>query len=232
MNITHFPVLTHDTLYRLARQNPYRVVNLIAMRPFIEKQLCSSLDPSICYSPFFRGVLPGDPREFSVRPFCIPQDLPVIYNWIKGYWNDRNDDTSSPVQQLLEAYHDLLTADYSQSLIAEVGEKPILQIDIVRADQDEISLEEDIQPGDYSIHFLFPPQFEESEDYFASALHCCLDSFFSFPEVRRIFCKAHVPDDRSNRLLRDAGFVFDKKVKNYSVAVNIYCYEQMPAIAG
>ena len=131
-------MLTHDGLRRLVEQFLYRDVNLIAMRPFTEKLLCSPLDPAIRYTPFFYGLLPGDHRVFALRPFCIPLDLPVIYNWIQEYCTAPGKNPFSPVQQLLEAYHDLLTADYSQSLVAEVDGTPILQIDIIRADQDEI----------------------------------------------------------------------------------------------
>ena len=220
-------MLIHDGLNRLIGQYPYGVENLIAMRPFIEKQLCSPLDPAVRYTPFFYGLLPGDHRVFSLRPFCIPNDLPAIYNWIQKFGSGPGRNNPSPVQQLLEAYHDLLTSDYSQSLIAEVDDEPILQIDIVRADQDEISLREEIQPGDYCIHFLFSPYFDESPAYFAEALHSCLYSFFSFPEVKRIFCKAYVIDNRSNLLLRNAGFVLNKTVRDYPGSVNIYRHDQV-----
>lgn len=225
-------MLTHDGLRRLVEQYPYRDVNLIAMRPFTEKQLCSPLDPAIRYTPFFYGLLPGDHRVFALRPFCIPHDLPVIYNWIQEYCSIPGKNPLSPVQQLLEAYHDLLTSDYSQSLIAEVDGKAILQIDIVRADQDEISLKEDIQAGDYCIHFLFSPQFDEPMSYFANALNSCLYSFFSFPEIRRIFCKTSVLDKRSNNLLQEAGFVLNKTVRDYPGTINIYRHDHVPTVTG
>jgi hypothetical protein len=225
-------MLTHDSLRRMVEQTLYADLNLIAMRPFIEKQLCSPLDPAIRYTPFFYGLLPGDHRVFSLRPFCIPIDLPVIYNWIHEYCSIPGQNPFSPVQQLLEAYHDLLTADYCQSLVAEVNGTPILQIDIVRADQDEISLKEDIQAGDYCIHFLFSPHFDEPMSYFANALNSCLYSFFSFPGISRVFCKASASDKRSNFLLQEAGFVLDKTVRDYPGKMNIYRHDHVPTVTG
>lgn len=232
MDNTRFQMLTHDGLRRLVEQFLYRDVNLIAMRPFTEKLLCSPLDPAIRYTPFFYGLLPGDHRVFALRPFCIPLDLPVIYNWIQEYCTAPGKNPFSPVQQLLEAYHDLLTADYSQSLIAEVGGTPILQIDIIRADQDEISLKEDIQAGDYCIHFLFSPHFDEPMSFFASALNSCLYSFFSFPGIRRVFCKAAATDRRSNLLLQEAGFILNKTVRDYPGKINIYRHDHVPTVTG
>lgn len=200
------------------------------MRPFIEKQLCSPLDPAVRYTPFFYGRLPGDHRVFSLRPFCIPIDLPVIYSWIHYYCNLPGKNPFSPVQQLLEAYHDLLTADYSQSLLAEVDGQAILQIDIIRADQDEISLREEIRPGDYCIHFLFSPHHQEPMGYFAGALNSCLFSFFTFPGIQRIFCKASASDKRSNQLLQEAGFTLNKTVRDYPGKMNIYRYDQVPTV--
>lgn len=203
---------------------------LIAMRPFIEKQLCTPLDPAVRYTPFFYGQLPGDKRVFSLRPFSVPGDLPSIYNWLNGYSGRLEKDAISPVQQLLEAYHDLLTSDYSQSFIAEVEDIPVLQLDIVRADQDEISLKQIIREGDYSLHFLFSPHVNEPMSFFAAALSNCLHSFFTFAGIRRIYCKAYYFDDRSNLLLKEAGFVLDKTVKDYPGAINIYRYERLVAV--
>lgn len=226
-------MLIQNGFNRLVGPYLYRTENLIPMRPFTEKQLCSPLDPGIRYTPFFYGVLPGDRRVFSLRPFCIPVDLPIIYNWLQEYCSVPGKNPFAPVQQLLEAYHDLLTSDYSQSLIAEVDGMPILQIDIIRADQDEISLKEDIEAGDYSIHFLFSPHFDEPMSYFANALNSCLYSFFSFPGIRRVFCKALVSDKRSNRLLQGAGFVLNKTVKDYpGTSVNIYRHDYVPTVTG
>jgi hypothetical protein len=203
----------------------YCPVNPIAMHPFNEKQLCIPLDPSVRYDPFFFAQLPGEPRIFSIRPFCIPQDLPVIHNWIRRYCGVSDNGDSTPLQPLLETYNTLLTAEYSQSLIAEVDDVPLLQLDIKRADKDEISLKEEVQPGDYSLQFLFSPSFTQPADYFVAAMEKCLQGIFHFPEVKRLFCKTYSLDKKSNRLLLNAGFILDKKVRDYTGEVNIYRYE-------
>lgn len=200
-------------------------VNPITMHPFNEKQLCVPLDPSVRYDPFFFAQLPGDHRIFSIRPFCIPQDLPVIHKWIRKYCGISDTNDSTPLAPLLETYNTLLTADYSQSLIAEADEMALLQLDIVRADKDEISLREEIQSGDYCLHFLFSPMVTATPEYFVAAMDKCLKGIFSFPGVKRLFCKSYVLDKRSNQLLKGAGFILDKKVRDYTGEVNIYRYE-------
>jgi hypothetical protein len=109
--------------------------------------------------------------------------------------------------------------------MAEVDDMPLLQLDIMRADKDEISLKEEILPGDYSLQFLFSPLFTEPAAYFVAAMDKCLQGIFSFPEVKRLFCKTYALDKKSNRLLQNAGFVLDKKVRDYTGDVNIYRYE-------
>jgi hypothetical protein len=205
----------------------YCPVNPIAMRPFNEKELCVPLDPSVRYDPFFVDRIPGDARTFSIRPFCIPQDLPVIHKWIRRYCGVGDNSESSPLQPLLETYNTLLTSDYSQSLIAEADDVPLLQLDIMRADKDEISLKEEIKSGDYSLQFLFSPLLPEPVDYCVAAMGKCLEGIFSFPEIKRLFCKTYALDKRSNRLLLNAGFVLDKKVQDYTGEVNIYRYEKV-----
>lgn len=202
------------------------------MRPFTEKQLCSPLDPGTLYTPFFYGLLPGDNRFFSLRPFCIPTDLPVIYSWLEQYRLEPCKTPLTPIRQLLETYHDLLTADYSQSLMALVNGVPLLQIDIIRADLDEVSIREEIEPGDFSIHFLLSPQATETLSYFAQALNSCLYSFFSFPGITRIYCKTTVNDRKANSLLREAGFVLDKTIREYRGEVNIYRHDHVPTLMG
>lgn len=209
-----------------------RQMNLTAMRPFTEKLLCSPLDPGILYTPFFYGLLPGDNRIFSLRPFCIPVDMPVIYSWIDEYRMEPCKNRQLPIHQLLETYHDLLSADYSQSLMALSNGIPLMQIDIIRADLDEVSIREEVEPGDYSIHLLLSPRITETVSYFAQALNSCLYCFFSFPGVHRIYCKTSVNDRRSNSLLQAAGFVLDKTIREYRGKVNIYRHDQVPTLMG
>lgn len=137
-----------------------------------------------------------------------------------------------PIRQLLETYHDLLTADYSQSLMALIDNIPLMQIDLIRADLDEVSIREEIEPGDYSIHFLLSPEVEEPVSYFAQALNSCLYSFFSFPGIYRIYCKTSVNDRKSNSLLQEAGFILDKTISEYRGKVNIYRHDHVPTLMG
>lgn len=202
------------------------------MRPFTEKYLCCSLDPDVLYDPFFYGLLPDDGRILALRPFCVPIDLPVIYSWLAAYQHGPCRQSFAPVQQLLETYHDLLVADYSQSVIALIDGTPIFQIDIIRADLDEISIGEETEPGDHCIHFLLAPRLQEPISYLAQALNSCLFSFFGFPGIHRIYCKTSVSDRKLNGLLQEAGFVLDKTIHAYRGQVNIYRHDHVPTLQG
>ncbi len=192
-------------------------------------QLYRSLHP---VHAIFLWLAAGRPTGVFAKAFCIPLDLPVVYSWLHCFCHEPEKNAFSPVEQLLETYQALLTSDFSQSLLAEVNGCPLLQIDIIRADQDEISLKESIEPGDYCIHFLLSPRFPEPVGYFAHALNRCLYSFFSFPGVRRIYCKAPASDQRSNYLLQEAGFVLNKSVHDYTGRMNIYRHDYVPTLTG
>ncbi|WP_276482407.1 GNAT family N-acetyltransferase [Paraflavitalea pollutisoli] len=156
--------------------------------------------------------------------------MPVIYSWIEQYRPEPCKTPLLPIRQLLETYQDLLTADYSQSLMALINHVPLMQIDIIRADLDEVSIREEMEPGDYSIHFLLSPEQQEPVSYFAQALNSCLYSFFSFPGIHRIYCKTAVNDRRSNSLLQEAGFILEKTISEYRGKVNIYRHDQVPTL--
>jgi hypothetical protein len=210
----------------------FGLLNPITMlHPFTEKQVCIPLDPSVRYDPFYRVQLPANEQELTIRPFCVPEDLPAIYSWIHAYSGATGKDAVSPVPQLLETYTLLLTSDYSQSFIAAVNNKPLVQFDVISAGRDDISLEQQIQPGDYSFHFLFSPFFTQPPGYFTEAMGHCLKSLAPFPEIRCLLCKSYGLDKRSNRLLQDTGFVLNKQARERTGEINIYRYNQLAAVA-
>jgi hypothetical protein len=188
--------------------------------PFTAKEICLSLDPAVLYDPFYEVALPGTDQTLTIRPVCVPQDLPVIHSWILAYSGATT--VHAPVPQLLETYNHLLTANYSQSFLAVVNDRPLLQFDIIRADKDDLSLEHQVLPGDFSFHFLFSPFFTEQPAFYIDVLVHCLRSFAPYPEVRRLFCKSYLMDKRSNQLLQEAGFMLEKKLHERSGEVNIY----------
>ena len=213
-------------------------MNPIAMHPFDEKKLCVTLDPSVKYDSYFFTRIPGDDRTFSMRPFCIPHDLPTMHKWIRkmrgdddSKINDNGYGDTMLLKELLETYRYLLTSGHSQSLMAEVNDDPILQLDIIRADKDAMNPTDKPMAGDYCLHFLFSPLFEDPTAYYIEALRKSLDGIFYFPEVKRLFCKSYTTNKESNRFLQNAGFVLDKKVWDYTRFANIYRYEQVAAIS-
>ena len=199
-------------------------------QPLIENKVCLPLDPSVLYAPFYEGQLLAIDQTLTVRPFCVPQDLPAIHSWILAYSGAANSSLPSPVPQLLETYNHLITSDYSQSLIALVDNRPLLQFDIIRADKDELSLEYAVEPGDFSFHFLFSPFFTEEPDFYTEVMDRCIKSLGYFPEVGRLFCKSYQMDRRSNLLLQQAGFVLNKQSRERTGEVNIYRHDMLEKV--
>lgn len=121
-------------------------------------ELCTSLIPPAGPGKVALKTLSDSSLSFSVRPLCVPADLPVIYGCMSREYSDCLSPDDMPPPQLEEAYSSILASDFAQSFMGLVNDIPVCQVDIYKTKMDAISLCYEARPGDYGLHLLTAPR--------------------------------------------------------------------------
>jgi hypothetical protein len=186
-----------------------------------------NLCPEFChssYAPAARGKVmlknqPGNSLSLSVRPLNISSDLPVIHSWICRQISACTSDALSP-GELEEAYSSILASDFAQPFIALIDDIPVCQLEVYMTKLDAISLCYESRPGDYGIHMLYDTLTDPRN--MTTLLRACTAYFFSFPEVGRIITDVETDNKWMNKLIRNLGFRWRKKIRQPYKVSNMY----------
>lgn len=151
----------------------------------------------------------------SLRPFCIPRDMPAIYSWA---WK-----LSRAANTVAASYLYASNSDFARSYMALVNNRlPVCQVDICAADKDELGESYPTAPGDYIIRLLMNVNKTTIRQLHVKALQTCLEYFFTFPEVRQIIAEPETDNKLYNGLLQKAGFQFENQVYNQYTTCNLF----------
>jgi Acetyltransferase (GNAT) domain len=186
-----------------------------------------NLCPELCssrYLPAAQGKVSlkaqsGSSFFLSVRPLSVVTDLPVIYSWMcSQYAVTMPAGLSLP--ELDEAYSSVLASDFAQPFIALINDLPICQVDVYKTKLDAISLSYEARQGDYGLHLLYDAQTDQ--DRLNQLLRACTGYFLSFPEVGRMVIDIETDNKWMNKLVRNMGFRWRKKIKLPYKTSNLY----------
>jgi hypothetical protein len=151
----------------------------------------------------------------SLRPFCIPRDMPAIYSWAWKLSRAANTVAAS----YLYAGH----SDFARSFMAVVNNRlPVCQVDICAAEKDELCESYPKGEGDYIIRLLMNSNKTTIRTLHIKALQTCLEYFFLFPEVKQIIAEPEADNKMYNELLLKAGFQFEGQVYNQYTICNLF----------
>jgi hypothetical protein len=165
----------------------------------------------VVYTKYFRQ----SSFNISLRPFCVPRDMPAVYNWAWKLSRSANAVAAS----YLYAGH----ADFTRSFMALVNNRiPVCQIDICAADKDELCESYHSAPGDYIIRLLMNTHKKRVRTLQVKALQTSLAYFFTFPEITQIIAEPEADNKLYNDVLQKSGFQFEEQLYNQYLVSNLF----------
>jgi RimJ/RimL family protein N-acetyltransferase len=184
--------------------------------PELKSSLYSPAEPNsrneIVYARHFRYPA----CKISLRPFCIVCDMPVIYNWA---WKE-----SYAAELIAESYQYTHESNFARSYMAlSNNSRPICEVDICHASQDELCDQFPVLEGDYVLRLLVPGK-NKSRPLLSNVLQTCMEYFFRFPEVERILMEPDVENTDYNELLVRSGFCFQQTIYQLYKTSNLYYF--------
>jgi hypothetical protein len=160
----------------------------------------------------------------SLRPLCIPRDMPAIYNWA---WK-----LSRAANSVAASYQYAGSSDFARSfMVLGNNQMAICQIDICAADKDELYDAYPTFSGDYIIRVLMNTNKKTVHPLYLKALQTCMEFFFLFPEIRQIIAEPEADDKVFNEILLKTGFQFEEQVYNQYAVCNLFVCTRQSFIA-
>jgi hypothetical protein len=151
----------------------------------------------------------------SLRPFCIPRDMPAIYSWA---WK-----LSRAANTVATSYLYAGNSDFARSfMVLRNNRVAVCQVDICAADKDELFDSYPTASGDYIIRLLMNTNKKVFRPIHLKALQTCMEYFFRFPEIRQIIAEPEADNSLFTEVLIKAGFQFEEQVYNQYAACNLF----------
>ncbi|WP_160712894.1 GNAT family N-acetyltransferase [Chitinophaga solisilvae] len=190
--------------------------------PIARSSICQPVTGNTPEPAFFFKEFPAKGFTVSLRPLCLATDLPLIHHWVNLPYARRFWQMNMSREQLSDIYTRIQSGDIATSYLCLLNDHPVSQIEIYQAQYDEISRCYEAQPGDYGIHLLMAPKRSTISGLTISVFTACLEFMFSFPEIRRIIGEPDIENERANRLVQKAGFVWQQAVTMSYKRANLY----------
>jgi hypothetical protein len=151
----------------------------------------------------------------SLRPFCVPLDMPAIYSWA---WK-----LSRSANAVAATYLYTGHSDFARSFMALINNRiPVCQIDVCSAEKDELYELYPSAPGDYIIRMLMNTNKKTVRPLHVKALQTCIAYLFQFPEVTQIIADPEADNKLYNEILQKAGFQFEEQLFNQYIVSNLF----------
>jgi hypothetical protein len=158
---------------------------------------------------------PHSSYALSLRPFCIPRDMPAICSWA---WK-----LSRAANSVAASYSYAGSSDFARSFMVMLNNRTaICQVDICAADKDELFDAYSNSTGDYIIRVLMNNNKKTVRPLHLKALQTCMEYFFMFPEIRQIIAEPEADNKVFNEILLKAGFQFEEQVYNQYAVCNLF----------
>lgn len=147
----------------------------------------------------------------SLRPLRMPEEIPVIHDWVKRdyakFWGMQH----SSIEELEAAY--LKISVHSQVLLGFYRDRPAFLLERYRAIEDLVGKYYDAQPGDYGMHILMAPTDRPISNFTWHVFTAVMDFMFSDARVERIVVEPDVQNEKIHTLNKRAGFAYQKTIE-------------------
>lgn len=164
----------------------------------------------------------GPGCRISLRSLRVPNDLPMIHQWVnldyaKKFWN-----MDGPLESLMQWYQGMQSGVQAHSYLGLLDHRPVAQVDVYLAAHHEIAQNFPVLRGDFGMHLLMAPVLPRVPELSKKIIHTFLEYSFGFPEVARMLGEPDAANRAANRLIREAGFRFLAELSLQTKRANLY----------
>lgn len=145
-------------------------------------------------------------KELGFRSFNTETDLNLLHNWVnqdyaQAFWQMRGS-----LGLLRSCYQCIMQNPYAHSFIGLYDGNPICQFDLYKVAVDELAALVNHDPQDCGFHLLMAPNQQPIHGLTQSLIQAFLDFYFSLESTGSMFAEPDAQNDKSIRLLENAGF--------------------------
>ncbi|WP_083007563.1 GNAT family N-acetyltransferase [Halomonas sp. GT] len=150
---------------------------------------------------------------FSLRPLHLPEDLPLIHDWVTAprasFWGMQG----HSAERVLAFYRDLQESNQAQSYLGLFNDQPAFLVECYDPRHDPIGEHYDVAEGDRGMHFLVAPTKTPLTGFSVQVITTILAFMFEDPATRRIVVEPDVNNRKIHPLNRRVGFVYEREVQ-------------------
>lgn len=186
--------------------------------------LCKPLDPFVQHGIVYQKQYGTRGLSIALRPLLLPADLPVVRSWVMREYLKPSLKGDLALNLIVQTLLDEARSDKAQVITVLLGNKPVCEMELAHAQQDELSHYYKTKPGDYVIRFLSP--FHKTTAVFGAIVQTCRDYLLQHTEVKRILAPLGEKNSSETRLIEKAGFNLIDKITARYKKLNLYASER------
>lgn len=150
---------------------------------------------------------------FSLRPLRIPQDIPLVQDWVTRdyakYWGMKG----KSVQEVEALYREIVRSGHVRAFLGLHDGKPSFLVECYRPSEDILATFYDADPQDRGMHILIAPAQKRIPGFTWHAFTTVLDYLFSDRNTQRVVVEPDIRNEKIHVLNRRAGFVVEKTIE-------------------
>lgn len=151
------------------------------------------------------------PGHFSLRPLLLPEDMPLIHQWVTSpharYWGMQD----YTVEQVEEEYRKICQT--AGVFIGMLNNRTVFLMERYHPADDQVAEHYEVQDGDRGMHILVAPADKPVSGFTWAVFRVVMDFLFSDPAVNRIVVEPDIRNKKIHALNEKAGFVFQKSIE-------------------
>ena len=184
--------------------------------------LCRPLDPFTRYDIVYTHEFPGSNFSISLRPLHLERDTTLLHSWVKREYMRPAWKNGIPYKEIIQTLVHTAHSDFGQVFTALLDDKPLCEIQVFRASQDdELGMHPLVKPGDYVLR-LMPNRV--ASVHLLAVIQTAVECFFLHEEVKRILAMVDEEDERDNKIIGKAGFTLLASIPTAYRRDNLYVY--------
>jgi len=150
---------------------------------------------------------------FSLRPLRIPQDIPLVHDWVTReyakYWGMQN----KSVQEVEAMYREIVRPGHVRAFLGLYDGTPSFLAECYRPSEDVLAAYYEASQRDRGMHILIAPMQKRIPRFTWHAFTTVLDYLFSDRSVQRVVVEPDIRNEKVHVLNRRAGFVVEKTIE-------------------
>jgi RimJ/RimL family protein N-acetyltransferase len=211
---------SNDTRHGIAMSFQKSLPGKNGYRRQLMTDLCEPLDPFEPHGIVYQKQHNVHGFNIALRPLLLPADLPLLRKWVMREYIKPFLKMNTAFNLVLQTLLDEARSNKAQVLTVLLENKPVCEVELAHAVQDEISHYYQTKPGDFTIRFLAP--FFKTNAIYSAIVQTCCEYLTLYPEVKRVIAPVNEKNSKEIKLLEKSGFRLLQQVVSRYKILNLY----------